>query len=384
MLMANRSCDALIVGGGPAGSTCARELVRAGLDVVVMDKQEFPRDKVCAGWITPPVLRALGLDPAEYAQGRVMQPIRGFRTGIIGAEADVETRYDAPASFGIRRCEFDTYLLQRAGARLRLGEPLKALERDGRDWLVNGEIRTPLVVGAGGHFCPVARKLGGKSAPAESVVAAQEIEFRLPEQVRSAYRVDDEVVQFHFCPDFQGYGWCFAKGGYLNIGLGREDPRRLPEHVDAYCSWLRRRGVIPGDLPGKFNGHAYLLYAQSRRPLVTDGALLIGDAAGLAYSRSGEGIRPAVESGLLAAAVVVAAAGDYRQGCLAPYARRMTARFGERRRAEEQAFWLPQEIRQPLAAALLATRWFVRHIVVDRWFLHAQQEPIAAAARQAA
>ena len=206
MLMANRSCDALIVGGGPAGSTCARELVRAGLDVMVMDKREFPRDKVCAGWITPPVLQALGLDPAEYARGRVMQPIRGFRTGIIGTEADVETRYDRPASFGIRRCEFDTYLLQRAGARLKLGEPLKTLERDGRDWVVNGEIRTPLVVGAGGHFCPVARKLGGRPGSDEAVVAAQEIEFRLPEQARSAYRVDDEVVQFHFCPDFQGYG----------------------------------------------------------------------------------------------------------------------------------------------------------------------------------
>jgi len=80
-----RSCDVLIVGGGPAGSTCARELVRAGLDVVVMDKHAFPRDKVCAGWITPPVVQALGLDCADYAHGRVMQAIYGFRTGMIGA-----------------------------------------------------------------------------------------------------------------------------------------------------------------------------------------------------------------------------------------------------------------------------------------------------------
>ena len=376
-----RSCDALIVGGGPAGSTCARELVRAGLDVVVMDKHVFPRDKVCAGWITPPVVQALCLDSADYAQGRVMQAIRGFRTGMIGAETEVETRYDEAASFGIRRCEFDHYLLQRSQARLRLGEPLKTMARDGGAWLVNGELRTPLVVGAGGHFCPVARKLGGQPGPAETVVAAQEIEFPLPGQERGAYRVDDEVVQFYFCADLKGYGWCFAKGGYLNIGLGREDPHRLPEHVSEFCRWLQRRGVIPGNLPGKFNGHAYLLYPESRRPPTTDGALLIGDAAGLAYPRSGEGIRPAVESGLMAAAAIIEAAGDYRQDSLARYAGRLTARFGKRSPADGNGSWLPQKIRQPLAASLMATRWFVRHVVVDRWFLHAQQQVIATGLR---
>jgi len=376
-----RSCDVLIVGGGPSGSTCARELGRAGLDVVVMDKHAFPRDKVCAGWITPPVVQALCLDSADYARGRVMQAIRGFRTGMIGAESEVETRYDEAASFGIRRCEFDHYLLQRSQARLRLGEPLKTMARDGGAWLVNGELRTPLVVGAGGHFCPVARKLGGQPAPAETVVAAQEIEFSLSGRERSAYRVDDEIVQFYFCADLKGYGWCFAKGGYLNIGLGREDPHQLPEHVGEFYRWLRRRGVIPGNLPGKFNGHAYLLYPESRRPLVTDGALLIGDAAGLAYPRSGEGIRPAVESGLMAAAAIIEAAGDYRQDSLARYAGRLTARFGKRSPAEESGSWLPQAIRQPLAASLMATRWFVRHIVVDRWFLHAQQQPLATGTR---
>ena len=54
--MSAGTCDALIVGGGPAGSSCARQLRRAGLDVLIMDKQEFPRDKVCAGWITPAVV----------------------------------------------------------------------------------------------------------------------------------------------------------------------------------------------------------------------------------------------------------------------------------------------------------------------------------------
>ena len=62
-------CDALIVGGGPAGSTCARVLRQAGWHVIVMDRARFPRDKVCAGWVTPGVFRLLDLDPADYRAG---------------------------------------------------------------------------------------------------------------------------------------------------------------------------------------------------------------------------------------------------------------------------------------------------------------------------
>ena len=81
-------CDALVVGGGPAGSTCARALGRAGWNVVVADRARFPRDKVCAGWLTPEVFGLLELDPAEYrATGATLQDISGFRTGVIGDAA---------------------------------------------------------------------------------------------------------------------------------------------------------------------------------------------------------------------------------------------------------------------------------------------------------
>ena len=84
--------DAVIVGGGPSGSTCARFLRRAGWNVVVVDRARFPRDKVCAGWLTPGVFPMLDLEPAEYrAVGLTLQEIRAFRTSIIGA-APVETR----------------------------------------------------------------------------------------------------------------------------------------------------------------------------------------------------------------------------------------------------------------------------------------------------
>ena len=96
-------CDALVVGGGPAGSTCARVLRRAGWDVVVLDRARFPRDKVCAGWVTPGVFELLELDPAEYrTTGFTIQEITGFRTSVIGRPS-VETRYDEIVSYAIRR-----------------------------------------------------------------------------------------------------------------------------------------------------------------------------------------------------------------------------------------------------------------------------------------
>ena len=103
-------CDVLVLGGGPAGSSCAWGLRDSRLDVVVADRAAFPRDKVCAGWITPQILTALGIELEDYRKERVMQPIRGFS---LARQGDVATLVDCGevVSFGIRRCEFDHYLL---------------------------------------------------------------------------------------------------------------------------------------------------------------------------------------------------------------------------------------------------------------------------------
>ena len=360
------SCDALIVGGGPAGSSCAWKLRQHGMQVTVLDKAPFPRDKVCAGWITPAVVQALQLDTEVYAKDRVLQPIRAFRTGLIHGGA-VETRYQDAVSFGIRRCEFDDFLLRRSGARLRLGETLKSLTKRGGRWLVNGAISAPLIIGAGGHFCPIARFLGAKLGASEPAVAAKEIEFEMDAQQSAECRVRADTPELYFCRDLKGYGWCFRKGDYLNIGLGREG--RLSEQLQDFCDFLRQGGRIPANIPDKFHGHAYLLYGHSVRKLLDDGVLLVGDAAGLAYPESGEGIRPAIESGLIAAAVVAEAGKDFRRQRLQIYASRLRARFGLE--AAPVGRMVPEFLRNILAEALLGSRWFTRRVVLDRWFLHA-------------
>jgi geranylgeranyl reductase family protein len=375
--------DVLIVGGGPAGSTLARLLKRAGKDVAIMDKAEFPRDKVCAGWVTPAVFEELEIDLEDYARGRVLQPIHGFRTGRIG-QRQVQSDFPGePASFGIRRFEFDHYLLQRCGAELLLGQPFKNMRREPDGWLVNDTVKARLVVGAGGHFCPVARFAGAKG-PSETAVAAQEIEFEMNPRQRAECPVDGDVPELYFTPDLKGYGWVFRKGDFLNIGLGREDKHRLSAHVEAFRDYLTGIGRIPRDLPGKFKGHAYLLYPHACRPPVADGIMLIGDAAGLAYVQSGEGIRPAVESALLAAGVILDCGGDYSAERLAPYAEALAARFGKRDSQPAAHGKMATQARQLLAGWLLKSRWFSRNFVVRRWFLHQQDKPLAASAAHVA
>lgn len=372
-------CDALIVGGGPAGSTLAWKLGQAGLDVMVMDKKSFPRDKVCAGWITPAVVEALQLDVDDYAGSRTFQPIRRFRTGLIGGD-EVETSYDEVVSFGIRRREFDHYLLQRSKARLALSENLATLVRDGKEWIVNDRIRTPLLVGAGGHYCPVARRLGANLGAEESPITAKEVEFELTPEQAAACTISPDMPELFFTPELDGYGWCFRKGPVLNIGLGREAGGRLTESVADFTEWLKSTGKIPADIPDRFHGHAYLLYPQrSPRRVIADDVILIGDAAGLAYPQSGEGIRPAVESALIAAEVILAAKGDYLATRLAPYVDRLAERFGERKAGNGSLQWLPQGVKKFFAGRLLGNRTFTRHVILDRWFLHRHQQPLAVA-----
>lgn len=362
-------CDALVVGGGPAGSTCAWALRRAGLDVLVLDRARFPRDKVCAGWLTPQAVAVLELDLADYGGSRVLQPVTGINASRIGGP-QVETRYGEIVSYGIRRYEFDSYLLGRSGARPRVGA-LERLERSAGGFVVNDSIRTPLVVGAGGHFCPVARVLGAGSGE-RPVVVAQEVEFRMSGEEQEQCRIRAEIPELFFCDDLEGYGWVFRKGDYLNVGLGRRDPLAFTAHVRDFRRFLGESGRILFDLPARWRGHSYLIYEGAGRKIIDDGVLLVGDAAGLAYPQSGEGIGPAIESGLLGAGAIVAAGARYTRERLDPYRCALESRFGQRRSADGLRL-LPGVFRAWLGRRVLASPHWNRRLVVDRWFLHRQQ-----------
>jgi menaquinone-9 beta-reductase len=361
------SCDVLIVGGGPGGSSCARALACSGLHVVLLDKAVFPRNKVCGGWITPWVLQALEIDADEYSRGRMMQKIRGFRISSMNTH-EIEVTYDHTVSYGIRRVEFDEYLLRRSGVEVQEGVSASKIERSGDEWIVNANIKCRLLVGAGGHFCPVAKYLG--EAHSGTPVIAQEIEFAMDPEQAGSCGIDAEIPELYFCRDFLGYAWCFRKGDFLNIGLGRLDQHALSQHVARFLDFLHDSGKLRFNIPGRLPGHAYLLYGYAKRDLLADSVLLIGDAAGLAFPQSGEGIRPAIESGLLAAQVIKAAAGTYSRQNLAEYPELVKKKIGRSLGLPAAlSASLPFPLRNQVATYLLKQQWFCRQVVVQDWFL---------------
>ena len=367
----------LIVGAGPAGSACATALVAAGRDVLVVDRQRFPRDKPCAGWITPEAVERLSLPLDAYARDHTLQPVSRFRIGTIGGRG-VDVDYGAPVSYGIRRFEFDAELLRRSGARLALGERVSEIRRVGGEWVLDGRLAAPVLVGAGGHFCPVARLVGG-APPREALVVAQEVELRLEGTALERCRVDPERPELYFSRDLRGYGWCFRKGDWLNVGLGRRDGQSLPQQLEAFLAWLVREQRIAAPRAG-WRGHAYLVREGAGRRVAADGVLLAGDAAGLASAASGEGILPAIVSGQIAAQSILEAGGATSAETLGRlYVKRLADELGRSPRPQSR----PGALAAAAGGVLLATPWFARHVVLDRWFLHRRGVLRLAASRDA-
>ena len=364
--------DAIVVGGGPGGSTAAWQLARRGLRLLLLDAAVFPRVKVCAGWVTPEALADVEIDPEKYPA-----TIQGFSTCRFEFDgARHETRWRRPASYGIVRREFDHYLLQRAraaGAEVREDARVSAVtaEPDGvRVVTTRGFFSAPVVIGAGGHRCPVAKAFGEVSED-EEVVIAQESETRLSPDRLEALRASWDAPELYVEPDLKGYAWYFPKGDVLNVGVGcvAGPGVDLPRRREALVEALRRSGRLPRDLGIEpFRGHAYVVRRRAPRRLAGDRFCLVGDAAGLARDLSGEGIGPAIRSGLLAAQAVDA---RLRRGVpLASYATAIVGRYGsgETGWVGRQLARVPDSVARVVVRTVLGTAVARRHVIFGRIF----------------
>jgi flavin-dependent dehydrogenase len=216
------------------------------------------------------------------------------------------------------------------------------------------------------------------STDGAALVVAQEAEFAIDPGEGSSFATVPERPELYFSRTLNGYGWCLRKENYVNIGYGHLDRRRLPSATAEFAAFLKTEGRIPAHVSCRWKGHSYVLSGTARRRVVDDGVLLVGDAAGLAYPQSGEGIRPAIESGLIAASTIIEAHGRCTRARLSRYEDRLHERFGIRRgRSRFGSPVLPSRLGRIVGPWLLRTPWFVRHVLLNRWFLRAHEPALA-------
>jgi len=358
-----RQADVIVVGAGPAGASTAYHLANAGLDVLLLEKASFPRDKICGDGLTPRAVRQLvsmGLD--LDAPG--WQRNKGLR--IVGAGHRIELPWPDLATFpsyGLvrTRSDLDEILArhaEKAGARLMertavtgpvidertgrvVGVTAKPVDDNGRKV---GDIETytaPVVVACDGVSARLATSLGIVRREDRPMGVAVRAYYETPrhddEWMESWLELwDGEPKKSNLLP---GYGWIFGVGdGTANVGLGILNTSSAFQHVD-YKDVLRRWlahtpeewGFRDENLVGRI-GSAALPMGFNRKPHYTRGVLLVGDSGGMVNPFNGEGIDYALEAGHMAADTIVQALarpeGAGRERVLEGYAAALDAAYG--------------------------------------------------------
>jgi geranylgeranyl reductase family protein len=341
--------DVIVVGAGPAGSSVGFHLATAGLDVLVLEKTNFPREKVCGDGLTPRAVKALAAMGVPFT-GEGWQRHRGLR--IIGGGGRIELDWPDLSSYpgyGLvrARTDFDQLLArhaEKAGARVLEGVPVDGPILDDRTDRIVGvstkdgrQFRAPLVVAADGNSSRLSVAMGLHKRDDRPMGVAVRTYYTSP-------RHDDEYLEawldlWDGNSLLPGYGWIFGMGdGTSNVGLGLLNTSSGFGDIDyrvmlrrwlatmppewGFCEENRTQPIRGAALPMGFN----------RTPHYTRGLLLAGDAGGMVNPFNGEGIAYALESGELAARVITQAlarttAGG-RERVLQTYPRQLKDAYG--------------------------------------------------------
>ena len=349
----SQDADVIVVGAGPGGSSAAHHLAQTGLDVLLLEKTAFPREKVCGDGLTPRAVTSLvrlGIDTSPD-NGFIRN--RGLR--IIGGGMRLELPWPELSSYPdyglVRpRLDFDELIVraaQKAGARLQELTTVTGpvLDDTGRVVGVTAKTadgpqtyRAPLVIAADGSSARLAISLGVQKRDDRPMGVAVRRYFTTP-------RHDDDMLESWLELKGEdgsllpGYGWVFGVGdGTSNVGLGILNTTNAWQKTDYKKLLSAWTGAMPAEwqftdehATGPVRGGA-LPMGFSRTPHYTRGVLLVGDAGGAVNPFNGEGIPYAMESGLLAAEVAAQALarpdGPQRERALQGYPQAMKQEYG--------------------------------------------------------
>jgi len=282
--------EVIIIGGGPAGSTCAWKLKQSHKDCILLESQKFPRTKLCAGWITPEVINQLELN--DYPNIQLNENYVNF----FGIDKKLKSK-----SYAIRRYEFDDWLLKRSGVDVYHHKVRNIKKQDGF-YVIDDVYKCKYLVGAGGSHCPVYisffKAVHPKNKNYEVCCLEEEIKYDYKDKASRCWFYEHNI---------QGYSWCISKNdGYLNIGVGglfKGKNVNIKDHWDQLVNKLNSLNIVKNH-EYKPKGYVYQIRDRVDNCRL-DNAFIIGDAAGLATTDLGEGIGPAIESAIRAADAII-------------------------------------------------------------------------------
>ncbi len=357
-------CDAVVVGAGPGGSAAAYHLARQGRDVILLEKESFPRDKVCGDGLTPravKALRTLGMHDESEGITTGWQRQQGLRMYGAGVVLDLPWPEldDWPShSVTATRATFDEALArnaEKAGAHLRestevtgpvyadaseqriTGVAYRREEPDGTE--VHGEVHADIVIVADGGSSRFAIAAGLHRDEARPMGVAIRGYYRSPRAETGM--MEGFLELYRDAPDggprelLPGYGWIFPlDGGLVNVGWGllnTSEHFRSTNYRQTLDDWVAsfppEWEMTPETRVGRPRS-AGLPMGHNRTPHVYKGALLVGDSGGMVNPFNGEGISYAIEAASFAAEAAEAALSSGSSRPLDAYAAAVRQEWG--------------------------------------------------------
>jgi geranylgeranyl reductase family protein len=304
--------DVVIAGAGPSGATAAYYCAKAGLDTVLMDKNQFPRQKPCGGGLCPHIKRFEFIDQKFFS-------VPSSTSTLFSPSMKESMDYDPgrPILYQVEREEFDNHICekaQEAGAEFIQKTTVKSVERKADGMLINtgrGFFKADVVLGATGVFGPVGkyvREQNGLPPRWRDSELAFCLVTEIPigeKEVVKRYGEDQRALMHFLKYVYGGYGWVFPKKQNVNIGMGTYldeiKSYGAKKAFNRYIKLLQEDGFLPKNLPDYRLLGGMFPYKGPLDSSVCDNVMLLGDSAGFVSPLSGEGIFFAMDSGRLAA-----------------------------------------------------------------------------------